>query len=185
MNFNLHPIFVHFPVALLTVYALMELVRWRKVNGQIYWFYVKACFLIIGGLGSLAALWTGDMAKSSVRAGDFHVSIPNFNQVVSTHENFADLSVAIFGLLAVSYLIVWLSHENFVKVFGSNLSLQKFWSKFSKIAHFIAESRLVIFLALAGLVCITITGGLGGVMVYGPTADPFFGAVYHLLFPGQ
>ena len=41
----------------------------------------------------------------------------------------------------------------------------------------------VILLALVGLVCITITGGLGGTMVYGPNADPFFGVIYKLMFP--
>ncbi len=184
MNSNLHPIFVHFPVALLTVYALMELVRWRKITARAYWFYVKAVFLIIGGLGALAALWTGDMGKAAVRAGEFHPAIANFNQVVNTHENFADASVAIFGVLAASYLIIWLSHENFARFLGQNQAVKVFWMWLSRLAHIIAESRLVIFLALSGLICITITGGLGGVMVYGPGADPFFGLVYHILFPG-
>ncbi len=179
---NLHPVFVHFPVALLTVYALMELVRFKKVMSQPYWFYLKAVFLTIGGLGALLALYTGDMARSAVRQGDFVVAINNFKQVLNVHENFAHLSVAIFGLLAASYLFLWLQRENF-SAFAEKINLGALWKLLLKFARFFVETRFVIFMALAGLICITITGGLGGVMVYGTSADPFFGIIYHLLFP--
>jgi uncharacterized membrane protein len=181
---NLHPIFVHFPVALLTIYALMELVRFKKVMTQPYWFYLKAVFLMLGGLGALAALYTGGMARSAVRQGDFVVAVSNFRQVLAMHENFAHLSVAVFGILAASYLFLWLQRENF-SVFAEKIKLGGLWKLLVKFAHFFVETRLVIFMALAGLICITITGGLGGVMVYGPTADPFFGMIYHLMFPGM
>ena len=183
---NLHPVFVHFPIALLTIYALMELVRFKKIMSQPYWFYLKAVFLMIGGLGALAALYTGDMAKFAVRQGNFTVAVTNFSQVVRMHENFADLSVAIFGILAASYLILWINRSVPSPLFfkeGARGSYYKAWQLLVNLAHFFAETRLVIFLALAGLICITITGGLGGVMVYGPTADPFFGFIYKILFP--
>jgi hypothetical protein len=185
---NLHPIFVHFPVALLTVYALMELIRFKKVTSQPYWFYLKAVFLMLGGLGALVAVYTGDMAKSAVRSGNFNVAIQNFSQVVRVHENFADLSVAIFGLLAAAYLFLWLDRDFLSPLFskeGARGSYYQVWQFLVKFGKLLVETRLVIFMTLAGLICITITGGLGGVMVYGPTADPFFGMVYHLMFPGM
>lgn len=150
--------------------------------GQPYWFYAKAIVLMVGGLGALVALNTGDMAKYSVEHGEFIVQIPNFKQVVSTHENFADLSVGIFGTLAVCYLILWLNRENIVRLINQKKWVAQFWQILLKIAKFFVETNLVIVLALAGLISITITGGLGGVMVYGVNADPFFGAIYHLLF---
>src|SRR5579872_522003 len=109
---NLHPIFVHFPIALLMVYSLMEFIRFKKVMERPYWFYLKAVFLMLGGLGALAAYFTGDMAKHAVRAGNFIPSVGNFNQVVSMHQSFAILSVAIYGLLAAGYLFLWLQREN-------------------------------------------------------------------------
>lgn len=182
---NLHPVFVHFPVALLTIYALMELVRFKKIMSKPYWFYLKAVILMVGGLGALAAYFTGNMAKFAVRQGEFVVAIPNFKQVVSLHQNFAALSVAIFGILAASYLILWLNRENISRFFLQKQLLMKFWQTLAKIAHAFVETKFVIFLVLAGLICITITGGLGGIMVYGTSADPFFGVIYHLLFPGM
>jgi hypothetical protein len=181
---NLHPLFVHFPVALLTIYAIMELVRFKKILSVPYWFYLKGVFLMMGGLGALAALYTGDMAKAAVRQGNFTVAIANFSQVVRMHENFADLSVAIFGLLAAGYLFLWMQRENFSS-FAEKIGLGGLWKVLLRLAHIFVETRLVIFMALAGLICITITGGLGGVMVYGPAADPFFGVIYRLMFPGM
>lgn len=170
---NLHPLFVHFPIALLTVYALMELVRFKKIAGQAYWFYAKAILLMLGGAGALAAYFTGDTAKDTVNTGGFNSPISNFRQVVSIHENFADLSLVIFGILAVGYLVVWLNLEDISRFFSRNSLPVQLWQAVVRLASFFVETKLVILLALLGLICITITGGLGGRMVYGTNADPF------------
>ncbi|MFA5991319.1 MAG: DUF2231 domain-containing protein [Candidatus Doudnabacteria bacterium] len=179
---NLHPIIVHFPIALLILYGLMELVRFKKVINQPYWFYIKAVLVMVGGLGALAALATGDTAAEMVRAGDAPLMVTNFRQVVSLHKNFADLSVAIFGILAAGYLVLWVEKTNYAPWTKIPL-FQKIWSIKIKLARVIIETRFVVLLAVAGLVCISITGGLGGIMVFGPSADPFFGFIYQLLFP--
>lgn len=181
---NLHPLFVHFPIALLLVYSFFELLRFKKLMAQPYWFYVKGLFLMLGGLGALAATFTGDMARHAVRDGDFTPAVTNFNQVVSAHENFAHLSVVIFGLLAAGYFFLWFERAGFASV-AQKLGLSGLWKILVGYGHIFVETPLVIFMALAGLVCITLTGGLGGIMVYGPSADPFFGMVYKILFPGN
>ncbi len=152
--------------------------------GQPYWFYVKAILVMAGGLGALAALVTGDSAISSVRQGNFVVSVSNFRQVVHMHENFAKASVAVFGIIAAGYLILWLNRSIAVNILKLRANwLKKTWQILTKLSHFFVETKFVILLALVGLVCITITGGLGGTMVYGPNADPFFGVIYKLMFP--
>lgn len=178
---NLHPIFVHFPVALLTVYSLMELIRWKRVSNQEYWFYIKAVFVILGGLGALAALATGDIAKEAWRNGSFISPITNFRQVVSMHELFADITIVIFGILATCYLAAWLDKQGFA-VFTNKYSLSWVWKIFTNIYKMIINTRIVILMAIIGLISITITGGLGGVLVYGQEADPFFKIIYNLLF---
>ncbi|KHO51327.1 MAG: hypothetical protein QT04_C0044G0036 [archaeon GW2011_AR11] len=61
MPLNIHPIFVHFPIALLSLYAVMVLIRFRKVMGLPYWSYAKAILAIAGTLGAFAALQTGSL----------------------------------------------------------------------------------------------------------------------------
>jgi hypothetical protein len=58
------------------------------------------------------------------------------------------------------------------------ISLQ---SRLVGFSEYVVKGKLIIFLAILGLMCVTITGGLGGVMVFGPDADPFFKPIYQLL----
>jgi len=63
---NVHPIFVHFPIALLTIYALLELIQFKKVTSWNPWFYIKASFVVFGAIGTYAALFTGGTDRRSV-----------------------------------------------------------------------------------------------------------------------
>lgn len=174
---NIHPIFVHFPIALLTIYAILELLRFKKIKNQTYWFYVKAVFVIFGSLGTFVALATGDSAAYNVLSYD-----KTMRPLISTHETFADLTTIIFALIAAGYLISWCNKENFGRFFIGKKFIEKFWLVTLRLSYFFVETRFVILLALVGLFAVTITGGLGGVIVYGSNADPFFGVIYKLFF---
>lgn len=178
---NPHPIFVHFPIALLTIYSVLELIRWKRLTNQQYWFYIKAVFIMLGGVSALAALATGDIAKEALQNNLFHSPITNFRQVVSMHELFADIAIVIFGILAACYLAAWLDKIGFAN-FTNKHGLERTWRVIVKIYNLVINTPLVILLAILGLIVITITGGLGGILVYGPNADPFFKIMYSLLF---
>jgi uncharacterized membrane protein len=145
----LHPIIVHFPIALLTVYAVLELVRFKKVTSQPYWFYVKAVLVILGSLGSLAAFMTGPEGDGALPP------------IVAMHARFATTTVILFLIISMSYLLTW--------------------CKPTRVTSFVLRPYIIIPLALAGLVCITITGGLGGAIVYGTHFDPFMAPIFKLL----
>ncbi len=164
MSYNIHPIFVHFPIALLTIYGILELVRFRRIKDQPYWFYVKAVMVIIGAAAGWVTFLTGEMAEGMIPAG----ASVNWN-LLNTHSTFALLSVIIFSVLAVGYIIAWFERAGYA------------WTPLSKLKWLIVETPLVWLLALAGVACILITGALGGSIVYGPTNDPGTEFIYHLL----
>ncbi len=163
---NLHPIFVHFPIALLTLYAGLEIIRLPILTRQTWYFYTKAVLVIAGALGAVPTVITG------LIVGDKLENDAVIGKVVDTHENFAFASLFVFGFLAVMYLFAWI---------GKNYQLGGFFSKLISFDQKVTESKLIILIALLGLIFITITGGLGGAMVYGPNADPFFKPVFELL----
>lgn len=169
---NIHPIFVHFPIALLTVYAFMEIIRIKKLQDLPYYFYIKASFLCIGTLSSFLALNTGEMAEHAIGAqGD---------KLIEMHSAFASVSVWIFVILSLVYINVWISKTEYnAKLLSSKFG--KIWAIKSKIASKIFTSPLVVILAVIGLITITITGALGGAIVYGPDVDPIVKFIYRLV----
>jgi uncharacterized membrane protein len=144
----LHPIFVHFPIALLTMYAVLELIRFKKVLAKPYWFFVKAMFVIFGALGAAAAYMTGPDALARSPLG-------------REHSNFATLTLILFAIIGCAYLLEW-----------------KRPNKYSK---FILRPYIIIPLALIGLAAVTITGALGGALVYGTNFDPLMAPIFKML----
>ncbi len=160
---NLHPVFVHFPIALLTIYALLELIRWRVVLERSYVFYVKAVLVILGAASAWVARQTGLLIRDTFRAG-------STTKLVDMHETWATGSAILFTVLALAYLIAWLEREWVIR--------NKILLTFRRV---ILNTPLVWILALSGLIGITVTGALGGAIAYGPNIDPVAGWVYHIL----
>lgn len=97
---NIHPKIVHFPLAFLALYPLMELIFILTKKD----FFTKAAtlFLVIGTVGALLAVFTGNQA---------HTYIKNWSDASSnifdSHQTFANLTMWFFtGLLAIK--IYWL-----------------------------------------------------------------------------
>jgi uncharacterized membrane protein len=172
---NIHPIFVHFPIALLTVYALCEFVHLKKLRHSKTWLMVKAVLLWVGFAGSLVALQTGEWAE------DLTARTP----LIKMHSQWAEATAWIFGALAVVYALVVLERYCSAKIcswIGDRG--EKVFMKLARVAESIHGSFLTPLLALIGLAVLTVTGSLGGAIVYGPEIDPVAHFIYTLLFPG-
>ena len=165
---SLHPLVVHFPVALLSVYAVAELIRFKRVTGQPYWFYVKAIALLVGCAGALVARQTGEAIEESLEATG--AQIPRLMEV---HSNWSLIATWIFVVLAAAYVLAWIRRDG--GSWGQKLEAAGDW------AGKLVSSWLSAILALAGLAAITATGALGAALVYGPGVDPAVNAIYRLL----
>jgi uncharacterized membrane protein len=165
---NIHPAFVHFPIALLIVYAILECIRPRYVMERRSWHDIKAAFVLLGTLSAFAALTTGEMAEEIVERTQ--------HQLVEMHSLFATISTWIFGLLALAYLIALVTEH------VPALAAQVWWEIIKSIGLFIERSYIAIPFALLGIVTLTIAGALGGAIVYGPDADPIVSFIYSLFF---
>ncbi|HYF04610.1 MAG TPA: DUF2231 domain-containing protein [Patescibacteria group bacterium] len=164
---NLHPVVVHYPIALLTIYSLLELLRFKKLTQWQRWFFIKAFLLILGSLSTFAALQTGEIAETLFQPDD---------RVVRMHENFATASTWIYGILALSYLIRLLQY-----FYATHLAGYKTWPQLVRINQIVFSAPVLILLALGGLACLLITGALGGAMVLGPNSDPVGSFIYSWL----
>lgn len=158
---DLHPIFVHFPIALLSVYVAVEVVRIPKVVRASWWFPLKSILVIIGSAASVVTFFSGWLLK---QAAEQHGTVSN---VLIQHDHFALYTVIVFGILAVAHVMVLLR--------------QYFNAQIMRLAESILQPWVVIPLAILGLILITITGSLGGAMVYGPDVDPIVKFIYGII----
>jgi len=112
---NIHPFLVHFPIAFLSVYSLMELVGFRFITATAYWFYIKAAMVILGALGAVAAYLSGELAQKLI--GE--------SQIVEIHSRWAKASTILFGLIAAIYVLVWISRLEITGRIESYLKLNE------------------------------------------------------------
>lgn len=155
---NLHPALVHFPIALLTIYALMECLRFKKLMQWEPWFYLKGAFVILGFLSSVVTYFSGNEIQNEFSR------VASLAHLVEVHSNFATVTVLVFGLIAAAYLVVWAK-----------------WKPLEAIAKRLLSGYIVVPLALVGLALVTITGALGGAIAFGPEIDPVVSVIYHAL----
>lgn len=167
MTYNIHPLFVHFPIALLFVFSLIKIIPFQRWFSSMSWKDAGRVLLAAGFLGALVANSTGEIAE--------HLTRPN-RALVHMHENFASITIFLYGVLLAGELIGFLleRHPSFVE----KVKLTKI---FSFLADLINNHFFVISFSLLGLVALTITGVLGGVMVYGTSADPLAPFILNLL----
>jgi uncharacterized membrane protein len=167
MTYNLHPLFVHFPIALLFIYALIKIIPVKKWFPSVSWKQIERALLLCGVLGAFAALLTGETAE--------HLFQPN-HQLVEMHSTFATLSTWVFGALLLGEILSIMHMYLNATLHAVGLKRIIFG-----IETLLTDRVFSVVLALVGLVAISVTGLLGGVMVYGVSADPAAAAVVKLL----
>lgn len=167
MNYNIHPILVHFPIALLFIYSIIKVLPLSKWFPAVIWKHIERALLVFGFLGALLANATGETAQ--------HLTHP-LRALVDAHATFAGISIGLYGLLLAGEFFAVINSE--YKKFIPTGIIQKFVDYFEKL---LCNPIFSNILAILGLIAISTTGLLGGVMVYGKTADPLAGIVLNLL----
>lgn len=167
MQYNIHPIVVHFPVALLFVYSILKILPVSNWLPNIAWKQIRNTFLFFGVASAFLATSTGELAK--------HLSDP-LESLVEMHERFANIAVWVYGLLIAGEIIKFFENKLINKI---NVSWLK--SVIIRIGNLLTNNTVSKILAFVGLIAIVTTGLLGGVMVYGLSADPFAKVVLKIL----
>ena len=169
-SYNIHPIVVHFPIALLTLYSLLEIISVGRLKNKSEMFWTKFILVTTGGITLLVARQAGSVAKHLV-------SDHSLYPLISRHEQFANYSTAVFGVIAAGYMCIALRRLNW----RITTIVPVFWEFLYGIGDIITSNYLAKLLALVGIIALTITGALGGTIVYGQNNDPFTNFIYHLV----
>ena len=167
MTYNIHPIFVHFPIALLMVYSIIKILPLQRFFPAVAWKHIERVLLFLGVLGAFVSLWTGEIAE--------HLTSPN-HDLVEAHSMFATIATWTYALLLIgeisSMILPWINLK---------LKSTQILKTITFIKDLLNHKILPTTLTIIGLIAISLTGLLGGVMVYGTSADPVAGIVLNIL----
>jgi len=171
---DLHPLFVHFPIALLTLYSFLEVIR--GFTKAMYWKQVRFVLVSIGTLSAFVALSSGEGAEHAFTNRDLFT-------VLKMHSFIASTTTWIYAILATSYLFLWLKDQQYIVKVLPNF-IQKLFSICIMISTKILGTILAPLLAIMGFIGLSLTGAMGAILVYGPDFDPITSMVYKLFFGG-
>jgi hypothetical protein len=150
----------------LFLYSIIKILPLKKWFPSVAWRDIERVLLVFGVLGAFAALATGDTAE--------HLIHPN-RQLVNTHSTFGEIATLLYGTLLVGEISAVINAKQYIKN-SPSISLA---SRF--LERVFCNPLLSGIIAFVALAAITITGLLGGIIVYGVTADPFASVVLKLL----
>lgn len=168
---DLHPLFVHFPIALLCLYAVLELLR-KFLRGEGFR-KTREVLVIIGTLSAFITLSTGETVEHMF-------TVTAMRNVLELHSFIAGLTTWIFAALSACYLLTLSTVADIANKFPP--SVKPIAQKLIHFAHLILGTFWSYLLALAGVITLMLTGALGGILVYGPDFDPATKFVYGLFF---
>ena len=111
---NIHPMLVHFPIGLLIVAVLMDLLQWfRPLREKLD--LTAVLLYTLGTLGSIAAFWSGRVASETVQ-----VSI-QAQTVMSDHDDWALYTMIFFLFFSVIRIALYLLQKD--QLFASRMVL--------------------------------------------------------------
>ncbi|SOC05884.1 uncharacterized membrane protein [Ureibacillus xyleni] len=143
----LHPLVVHFPIALLFVAAIIEVVNVFAKRETLNKF--GTFLMIIGIVTGVGSYLSGENAEHFAE----NTWGKSVHDTIELHEFYAGLSLLLFSILLVLKLIF--KHAIFKRIHWSKGSIMKGVS-----------SILIVLLCIFGITALVITGHLGGQVVY-------------------
>lgn len=172
LSYDYHPLIVHIPIAFLTVYSLFEIITTLFFASRFYSFvWTKLLLLGVGVFGAQGALFTGEMAE------DLNREIVS-RKILDAHEEWASFTFSWFLVIFIIYILIAVASKPFFKTKIDSIvdrfpSFNIFFGILKTIGNFFSKYKVfVLGMSIVGLVTVSVTGALGGVMVYGRNADP-------------
>jgi uncharacterized membrane protein len=143
---GLHPLVVHFPIALLLIAPLFVLLSVIFKKQRLGLAVAALVLMVVGTAAAFVAVSTGNLA------GELAERTAGVSATLERHENLAETTRTVFALLTVM----------FIAMFGAPLVRRRQWSN----GIYVALSTVFLVFYAAGTVTLVNTAHLGGQLVH-------------------
>ncbi len=163
---NVHPIIVHFPIALWILYCLILIVQLFRGRSNEKLNTIKYFCLFVGTIGGVAALQSGEGAQALYGKG----------RLVETHEQRAQMSQNLFAIVSIVTLYTL---QTWTMRLTRDLKLRSILTR-------IVNHRAMAIIGVIGMIMLTAVGALGGAISRGTgSGDPVSDYAVQLLVPAN
>ncbi len=162
---ELHPIIVHFPIALLITSVIMDVIA--LITRRRHLLYGATWVLAFGVAGALAAGLTGSLSEHSA-----HIANAAASQILAMHQTLGFATGVVFAFL-LALRLLWLSPEILAALTPRYAGAQQvsIWLKGAlpglerrQLSPLLVSAYLLG--SLVGVILLGLTGYLGGSLVY-------------------
>ena len=173
---NFHVLVVHFPIALLTLYSLLEIVSLSKKFKGYSLDITKAILVITGTLGAIVSRMTGESVDHAIRNQSIDktglLSPELWRPVLELHEGTSLWATVFFLIIAIGYILYFFETSAKIKNTPMYVNLKKtMHTQIKKFIWMFTRPYMRVILAVLGLLFITLTGAFGGILVHGCESD--------------
>lgn len=178
MTYNIHPIFVHIPIAFLAIYSIITIFQFDRYIKKIAWRDIKLLLILVGVIGAGLSLMTGEMSEHLLRPA---------HDIVEMHALFAQITTWTYAILLLGEMGSWyirnvVGSVQLESTDGTNIEKTFRLKKVAQVLHtWVMSPYIATTLSVIALIALVLTGVLGGVMVHGVSADPISPFVLNLL----
>lgn len=143
---GLHPLVVHFPIALLLVAPLLVLLSIVLKKQRLGLAGAALVLMVLGTAAAFVAVSTGNLA------GELAERTPQVSATLERHEALAETTRTVFALLTLMFVVM----------FGAPLARRREWSN----GLYVALSVVFLVFYAGGTVTLVNTAHLGGQLVH-------------------
>lgn len=167
---NIHPIIIHFPIACLILYTMIEVLGLFSSKVKINFVNTKYFLLFVWVVGAFVALQTWEIAEH----------LMSKSSLIETHSLFANLTYFAYTIISIFYLIrLAIDYRRGEKY--RNQSLQKKLPQILSVLNNQYSYYIIVMISIVWSILLSITGALGGAISHWPNADPMVRFVYDML----
>lgn len=156
---NFHPLIVHFPIVLLSIYCILEIITSFVYKNHIQLLRAKKRCLWIGTISLFPSFASGESAEDILWK----------SKLIHLHEEFAEIMRNLFIIISIIYLF---NETRYL----SPLTQKILWiigiNNLSRIYRYVYKYKILCILAIWGFIMMTWVGALWWAITRGTDHDP-------------